>query len=63
MHPDSASLSSVATTIDDLTNRVTEVADRLQVGRQEGVAADLYEVERALQGARRRLAEVVRVLG
>jgi hypothetical protein len=51
-----AELSSAATTLDDLSDRVERMADRLQAERHETLAADLYEVERALRMAQRRLA-------
>lgn len=63
MDADAAQLSSVATALDDLTTRVVEAADRLRIGGNDEVAADLYEVERALRSASRRLATTVRTLG
>ncbi|CAN5163718.1 hypothetical protein BH18ACT4_BH18ACT4_02180 [soil metagenome] len=59
MDSDRADLSSVATALDDLTTRVTEVADRYNGTARDDLAADLYEVERALRTAARRLARVV----
>ncbi|MGH9119450.1 MAG: hypothetical protein ACRD0A_16720 [Acidimicrobiales bacterium] len=61
MDADAAQLSSVATALDDLTARVVEAADRLR-RRDDNVAADLDEVERALRAASRRLATTVRTL-
>ena len=57
-----AQLSSVATSLDELTKRVTEVADRYKGTDREDVALDLYEVERALVNAGRKLDTVVRRL-
>jgi hypothetical protein len=54
-----AQLSSVATTLDELTQRITDAADHYQDAAKEDVASDLYEVERALQAAGRRLENVV----
>jgi hypothetical protein len=54
-----APLSSLATTLDELTDRVTEAADALSVERGD-LGADLYEVERSLRAASRRLASVLR---
>ena len=57
-----ASLDSAAATIDDLVIRVTMVADHFETEGEEGLANDLYEVERSLQAAARRLHHVVREL-
>jgi len=54
-----AELSSLATALDDLTARVTAIADGLSGSARDDVAVELYEVERALDGARRRLARVL----
>ena len=59
MHQDHAELSSVAHTLDELTSRVTATADRAQARNDEVLAADLYEVERALRAADRRLRNTV----
>jgi hypothetical protein len=59
---DHAVLSSVASSLDELTGRVTAIADRHQGQPTEDLARDLYEVERALRAAHRRLSEVVRTL-
>jgi paraquat-inducible protein B len=52
---DLAHLSSLSTGLDELTERVTALADELSGSPREDVAADLYEVERNLQAATRRL--------
>lgn len=54
-----AELDSSATTIDDLLARISAAADQYQASGDEATAADLYEVERSLQAARRRLEQVV----
>jgi hypothetical protein len=54
-----ARLLSAATSLDEITARITETADRMSGGGNDAVAADLYEVERALRNANRRLARVV----
>jgi hypothetical protein len=64
MTHDAAQLSSVATALEELTARVLAVAERREAGagttgRDDAVAADLYEVERALRAASRRLAMVL----
>jgi len=56
---DTAQLSSLSTALDDLSRRVTELADQLKGSPREDVAADLYEVERHLMAAGRRLKSVL----
>ena len=53
-----AELSSLATALDDLARRVTTLAEGL-ANEQEDLATELFEVERSLNGARRRLRKVV----
>jgi cell pole-organizing protein PopZ len=60
---DRAELDSALNTIDDVIARVTAAAERHAADSDESVTQDLYEVERALQAASRRLAVVVRRLG
>jgi hypothetical protein len=55
MELDTAQLASLSTSLDDLATRVTAMADALGGSPREDVAADLYEVERSLQAADRRL--------
>ena len=57
---DLAQLSAIATSLDDLTKRVTAIADRFQGSPREDVAADLYDVERNLQAATRRVERLLR---
>ena len=56
---DSAQLSSLSTALDDLAKRVTDLADQLEGSTREDAAADLYEVERHLVAAARRLKGVL----
>jgi hypothetical protein len=51
-------LSSLATALDDLSRRVTKLAEGL-AGEQQDLATELFEVERSLNGARGRLRKVV----
>jgi hypothetical protein len=60
---DRAELDSALNTIDDLIGRVSEAAARHTADADESVTMDLYEVERALHVAARRLRVVVRRLG
>jgi len=52
---DTAQLSSLSTALEDLSKRITDMADQYQASPREDVAADLYEVERHLVAATRRL--------
>lgn len=54
-----AELSSLATALDELARRVTAIAERYAGARRDDLATELYQVERALAGARRGLAKVV----
>ena len=60
MELDTAQLSSLSSSLDDLASRITTLADALGDSPREDVAADLYEVERHLQAADRRLKALVR---
>ncbi len=57
-----APLSSVQATLDEATDRVAELAARAESQRREDVAVGLFEVERTLRAALRRLEAVRRVL-
>jgi hypothetical protein len=52
-----AELSSLETAVHELGERITAAADGLLGTRNEDVAVDLYEVERSLRMARRRLVK------
>ena len=56
-----ALLASLSTALDELTDRVTATADDARP-TDEDLALDLYEVERSLRAAGRRLNSVVRRL-
>lgn len=58
--PHLARLSSAQTTLDDLIERITSAADALHAEQEVGLAVDLYEVERSLRAAARRLEAVRR---
>lgn len=55
-------LSSIHTALQSLTSRITGMADSLSGTERDDLAAALYEVERYLNAARRRLATVVDAL-
>jgi len=59
---DLAELSSVASVTTEMKARVTDVAERYQAVERMDIAGDLFEVERAMRTAERRLARVMRAL-
>jgi hypothetical protein len=54
-----AELSSIATSLEELTRRVTGLGEAAQQVGDDDHAAELFAVERALTGALRRLHRVV----
>jgi hypothetical protein len=60
MESDRAELSALLTTLDDLTARLTATAGRYQGTPRDDVADGLYEVERSLVAASRKLDRVLR---
>lgn len=50
-----AQLSAAATTLGELTDRIEQLAVAADQDKHEALAIDLYEVERALRMAERRL--------
>ncbi|HEY9555135.1 MAG TPA: hypothetical protein VIR58_00285 [Acidimicrobiales bacterium] len=59
MELDAAQLSALSTALDDLTTRITGLADGYQGSPREDVAADLFDVERNLRAASRRLSALL----
>ena len=53
--PNWAELSSLATALDDMTRRIAEMAEDAARAKEEGTAADLYEIERGLRATARKL--------
>jgi hypothetical protein len=53
-----AELSSVATALEDLRQRVTTIAVQAAADHDDDTASELYAVERALTGAGRRLGRI-----
>ncbi len=51
-----AELSSLATALDELAQRVTTLADACAGAKRDDLAAELYQAERALGSARRSVA-------
>jgi hypothetical protein len=56
-------LSSLATALDDLTRRVTAIAERLANTQADWAAQDLFAVERSLRAGHRRLATLTEKAG
>ena len=54
-----AELSSVATRLHELVSRVGEIAEALAGDERDEVGPELFEVERALRSAERRLNRVL----
>ncbi len=52
-------LSSIATALSDITRRVTGIAERSQGGDLDWLSSSLFDVERALIDATRRLSAAV----
>ena len=57
-----ADLTSVLSTLDQVRERLDEAANSVDGAAREDLLVDLYEVERHLRGANRRLAKVVTYL-
>lgn len=62
MTEDQAQISSLVSTIEDLTRRVVELADRHKGTSRDDAANDFYEVERALKEAVRKLQKAAKAL-
>ncbi|HVF33486.1 MAG TPA: hypothetical protein VM933_10675 [Acidimicrobiales bacterium] len=51
-------LSSVSTALDELTRRLSAMADAV-VGAEQDISVELFEIERSLRAAQRRLQKLV----
>lgn len=60
MESDLAELSTVSTQIDDLVERVVDVAESYRGSDRDDIAIRLFEVERSLHAARRNLQSALR---
>ena len=58
MSSSTAELSSLATALDELAERVTALADACAHAKRDDLAAELYQAERALGSAQRSVARV-----
>ena len=54
-----AELSSVATALEELLRRITAIAETITGDDRDAVTSELFEVERALGAAHRRLTRIV----
>ena len=52
-------LSSINTALEGLTERISGIANSMAGTERDDLAASLYEVERSLQAAQRRLGKLV----
>jgi hypothetical protein len=59
MASSTAELSSLATSLGQLTERIETMANAAHESRDDGLATELYAIERALTGAHRRLDRLV----
>ncbi|MCH7789167.1 MAG: hypothetical protein IH940_06955 [Acidobacteria bacterium] len=57
---DRAELASNSTQIDDLTARILAIAEQYVDGDREDVSMQLFEIERTLRSANRRLRGVLK---
>jgi hypothetical protein len=55
-------LSSISSDLEALTKRIASTAEQFSGTERDDLASTLFDVERALVGARRRLDSVVNVL-
>ncbi|MDA8038958.1 MAG: hypothetical protein M0Z69_07310 [Actinomycetota bacterium] len=59
MSSDLAELSSIASTLEALTRRVAGMGEAAEHAADESLATQLFAVERALEGAQRRLKRLL----
>ncbi|MDQ2754611.1 MAG: hypothetical protein M3R71_03570 [Actinomycetota bacterium] len=57
-----AELSSASSTLDELVGRITALVEGMPERERDRLSSDLYEVERQLIAAQRRLARLVEVV-
>ena len=54
-----AELSSLTTSLEELVQRITALAEEASAAKRDDVAGELFEVERTLQSASRRLTRLL----
>lgn len=52
-------LSSIAALLDQLARRIGAMGEAAQREKQDGVAAELFAIERSLTGANRRIGRLI----
>jgi hypothetical protein len=57
--PDRSELSSIAELLDQLTTRITAMAEAVYAQKEDNAASELFAIERTLRGASRRLERVI----
>lgn len=60
MAPERAELSSISSTLNQLTQRITTLGEAASTRKDERVASELFAIERSLVAAARRLDRLVR---
>ncbi|MBK5221974.1 MAG: hypothetical protein JJE52_03675 [Acidimicrobiia bacterium] len=60
MHEHESQLSSAATTLSELTQRLAAIANEYRDSDREDITIDLDEIERSLRSAGRRLNRLLR---
>ena len=55
-----AELDSLSTSLDDLARRLSGFADEASAAKRDDIANELFEIERSLTTAARRLARLVK---
>jgi hypothetical protein len=55
-----AELAPIATGLEELTQRITDIAEQYRAGSDDQLSTELFEIERSLQQAARRLDRLVR---
>ena len=58
-----AELSSMGATVEELTRRLQAIAASYDEARRDDLVAEVHEVERALEAARRRLSRLATTEG
>jgi hypothetical protein len=59
MATDVSELSSISSSLEQLSRRIASLGESAQRSKQEDVAAELFAVERAIASAERRLTRLV----
>ncbi len=59
---DEAEVSSMTSALDDLRSRAADIAQRYHAVERDDVATELFEVERLLRSAERRLTQAAKAL-